>query len=387
MTKYLNYDEEIRILRNREELEDYLQFRKTHDEWVEEPINECTVIGIDAEVPIMIAVACTENGIDGNAENVECIRENGLFLSFVKDGERIIMPTRAIAFNSICDRAGLNGPTISNFKISRSRQVLPVVDKAAWLTRGMSLEKRKCKILKRDEKISAMLSSEYVILPADELVPIAEREIKKEHPDYEFMDASISHEYLHVRYLCNNPFTDGRIQLLLKDIQYGDFDSVKCGIGFATSDVGLSSAFVYPFLKIKDMVIRFGDSIAVKHDGSNSVDIFKEKMEKVGTIFKEAEDQIEKLGNIDLESIPNTVRNIVNDHRGTFPKIQADEVIAELESEFPNGEGTAIDAYIALNDIITRYCATKKFNPSVQLNMMDRVTKFLYANYSKYDHD
>lgn len=382
--KYLTYDEEIRLLDSRDLLEDYLQFRKKNDEWETPAINDVAVVGIE-NIPIMIQAVCTENGIDGaNESNVECIQENGLFLSFVKNGQRVILPTRSIAFSSICDRAGLSGPTITNFGASRTRQVLSVVEKAAWLSRGMSLDGRKCKILIRDEKVSAMLSADYVILPADELIQVAEAEIQKEYPDYSFMDASISHEYLHVRYLINNPNTDGRFQILLRDIQYGDFESVKCGIGFATSDVGLSSAYSYPFFKIKDMIIRFGESISVKHDGSNSIKTFEDRIEKVGSIFKEAEDQIEKLGNTDLNSVAEVVRNIVAEHKTTFPKAQAEEVISELEIDM-DGSGTAIDAYIALNDIINRYCAAKNFNPSLQLNLMDRVTKFLYTNYKKYD--
>lgn len=384
MAKYLKSDEEVRLLCDRKALGEYLDFRKENDDWQLPPINEVAVVGVE-DIPIMMQAFCVENNINSEEEsNVECIKANGLFLSFLKDGKRIIMPTRAIAFPSICDRAGLSGPTIYNFKVSRSRQVLPVVDKAAWLSRGMSLDQRKCKILIRDEKVSAMLSAEYVILPADELIRIVEEEMKKEHPEYTFMDASVSHEYLHVRYLVNNPNTDGRFQLLLRDIQYGEFDHVQCGIGFATSDVGLSSAYAYPFFKVKDMVVRFGDSIAVKHDGTNSIETFTKKMEKVGTIFKEAEDQIENLGNTDLNSVPQVVRNIVAEHKTTFPKTQSEEVIAELESEM-DASGTAIDAYIALNDIINRYCATKSFNPSLQLNLMDRVAKFLYANYKKYD--
>lgn len=384
--KYLKFDEETRLLCKREELQDYLQFRKENDDWYQPSINEVAVVGVE-NIPIMMQTFCAENDLDAeDGNNVECIRENGLFLSFLKDGGRTIIPTRAIAFPSICDRAGLSGPTIANFKASRARNVLPVVDKAAWLSRGMSLDKRECKILVRDEKVSAVLSAEYVILPADELIQIVESEIVKEHPDYTFMDASVSHEYLNVRYLVNNPNTDGRFQILLQDIQYGtfEFDRVQCGIGFATSDVGLSSAHIYPFFRVKDMIVPFGDSLAVKHNGTNSLQTFTDKMEKVGTIFKEAEDQIETLGNTDLNSVPQVVRNIVSEHKTTFPKAQSEEVISELESEM-DPSGTAIDAYLALNNIANRYCATKGFNPVVQLGMMDRVSKFLYANYKKYD--
>lgn len=382
--KYLEKDSDVYIFNSHEELEEYLQFRKENDEWVVAPINESAVIGIE-EFPLMQDQICQEHGVDANnPNNVECIADNGLFLSFIKDGERVIFPTRLIAFPSICMRAGLAGQTISNFDMQKNKLVLPIIEKAAWLSRGMSLYKANSKILVRDEKVSAMLSSEYAILPADELIDALEKEIAEEHPKFSFLGGNVSHEYLHVEYLLNNDNNDDRFQILLREIQYGEFEKVKCGIGFATSDVGLSSAYAYPFFWIKNMAIRFGEAIAIKHEGKNSVAKFQKEIVRLAALFKEAEDQIEKMGNTDLKSVAETVANIVADHKNVFPKAQADEVIKELRSE-PDSSGTAIDAYLALNDIVDRYCKTKGSNPSVQLNMMDKVTKFVYTNYEKYD--
>lgn len=162
-----------------------------------------------------------------------------MFLTFPMNGERKIYPTRHTAFTSICQRAGLSGPTISNFIGSAFKKVLPVTEKASWLTRGFSLYMQKCKILIRDGKISAMMSNGYSILPADELVGALEKELKKEHKDMKMLSATISHEYLNIEYLLNDKDADSSFSLLLKD--FGLDENVKTGIGFATSDVGLSS--------------------------------------------------------------------------------------------------------------------------------------------------
>ena len=117
---------------------------------------------------------------------------------------------------------------------------------------------QKCKILIRDGKISAMMSNGYSILPADELVGALEKELKKEHKDMKMLSATISHEYLNIEYLLNDKDADSSFSLLLKD--FGLDENVKTGIGFATSDVGLSRAYVYPFFMTENgYKTRFGE--------------------------------------------------------------------------------------------------------------------------------
>lgn len=308
------------------------------------------------------------------------MKDTGLFLTFPVDGKRKIYPTRHTAFTSICQRAGLGGPTISNFIGTSFKKVLPVTEKAAWLTRGFSLYAQKCNILIRDEKISAMMSSSYSILPADELVEALEKELKKEHKDTKMLNATISHEYLNVEYLLNDEDADSSFSLLLKDL--GLDENVKTGIGFATSDVGLSRAYVYPFFMIESgYKTRFGDSIGVEHEGKNSVDTFVQLLPKADSLFKEAENQIEKLGNTDIKSVSYTVRNIVDDNKSLFPKSFADDIIATLSSQ----PGTAIDVYLALNEIVENFIASRGNNPTLSLTLKDRLSKYLYINIKKYD--
>ena len=73
------------------------------------------------------------------------------------------------------------------------------------------------------------------------------------------LSATISHEYLNIDYLLNDKDADSSFSLLLKD--FGLDENVKTGIGFATSDVGLSRAYVYPFFMTENgYKTRFGDS-------------------------------------------------------------------------------------------------------------------------------
>ncbi len=379
MAKYLKFDDQVTVLTKHEELQKYLQFRKENDVWVQPYIKETAVVGIE-DHPLFLSQYFSSNGIELNDEANECVKDTGLFLTFPVDGKRKIYPTRHTAFTSICQRAGLSGPTISNFIGTSFKKVLPVTEKAAWLTRGFSLYAQKCNILIRDEKISAMMSGGYSILPADELVEALEKELKKEHKDMKMLSATISHEYLNVEYLLNDEDADSSFSLLLKD--FGMAENVKTGIGFATSDVGLSRAYVYPFFMTEDgYTTRFGDSIGVEHEGKNNVETFVQLLPRVDSLFKEAENQIEKLGNTDIKSLSYTVRNIAEDNKSLFPKSFADDVIATLSSQ----KGTAIDVYLALNEIVENYIVSRGNNPTLALTLKDRLSKYLYTNMKKYD--
>lgn len=378
MKKYLKFDDQIVVLNKQEALQEYLQFRRENDVWVQPYINESAVVGID-DHPLFLPQYFSENNILLNDDSNECVRDTGLFLSFPMDGKRVIYPTRHVAFYSICQRAGITGSTISNFTETPFKKVLPVTEKAAWLTRGFSLYTQKCNILIRDGKVSAMMSSSYRILPADELVNALEEKIRKEHPEMEMRTARITHEYLNVEYLLNDEEADAGFTTLLKEL--GLDAEVKTGIGFATSDVGLSRAYVYSFFTMDGQVTRFGDSIGVEHEGKNDVNTFIKLLPDVGNLFTEAEDQIEKLGNMDIHSVASTVRNITEKNKALFPKAFADDVIASLVMK----SGTAIDVYLALNEIVENYINSRGCNPSHALILKDRASKYLHENIKRYD--
>ena len=114
MEKYLKFDDQVTVLTKHKELQQYLQFRKENDVWVQPYIKETTVVGIE-DHPLFLSQYFLSNGIELNDESNECVKDTGMFLTFPMNGERKIYPTRHTAFTSICQRAGLSGPTISNF--------------------------------------------------------------------------------------------------------------------------------------------------------------------------------------------------------------------------------------------------------------------------------
>ncbi len=322
--KYLKHDSDIRILKNVSEENDYFAFRRKYDQWVTVAINQCSVVAVENN-PIFSSIKMKEFGIvdteETNYSNMECVGDSGLFLRFPINVTAVTMPTRYTAFRGMLERAGLGGNTLTNYVRYRKKEVLPVELKAKWLSTGMSLYGSDTKILIRDEKVTAMLSDDYAILPVYDLVPILEEKCKEIYPDMKFSSGYVTHEYFTCEYHLHDDATDNAFKNLLVDIKAVDESArVSCGIIFVTSDVGLSRACAYPTLLLSNKTIRFGRGISLLHKGGNDLESFEKVIQSVSSIFDEAEERVEKLGNTDIPDIKSVVEQIVEEYKGIFAK-------------------------------------------------------------------
>lgn len=395
MKKYLETDESVKKLESREELWEYLKFRKENDEWLHVFINEMAAVGIKNE-PLFIPQSCSNLKIKKNGytmdipdidyektENEECIKDTGLFLVFPYKNKVIAYPTRRIAYSSICKRADDDCGTMFRFDTKPSKQVLPIDEKAERLTRDYLLYSDVCKILLRDGKVSAALSKEYAILPADELIEHLEKQLMLDHPDYKFDNGIVSHEYLLVEYLLNDTLMEESVRLKLNDAG-AKISKLKAGIRFSTSDVGLSKVYATIFYDADGIRTTLGAGIEMEHKGDAKTEKFEEKVAYLGTLFKECEEQIERMGNIPIRNLAGCVKEIREVY--TFlPKSTAETVEEELQLKYPNG-GTAIDVYLALNDIIQRHAKSANLSPTRYLNLSEQVAKLMKLPYEKIEN-
>lgn len=364
-------DDEIMHLADRKDLSEYLDFRKIHDTWVEPYTFECAAVGIENH-PLFLDQELDKANVTNNDAAKECVAETGLFLSFPFHGKRVVYPTRDTSLTGVYARAGLSGSTITGYDEKRNMKPLPIIEKASWLSRGMSLYSNKCKVLVRDEKVSSCLSNEYTIMPADELVGLVEKELDKASNTYEFYEGNVDHTYLHVQWVLNDAIADASFKMMLKKLGIAGKE-VKCAIGFATSDVGASRAYAYPFALVDGKPFYFSKGRGSEHKGE-AMEAFKAAISGVCDLFSEAEDKIEALGNTDIKDVRAVVERIVNEN-AMFPKKQSKGVLDSL----PIGAGTAIDCYLALSDIIRE--VSLGASPERQLNLMEKLVSFLTFDY------
>ena len=226
------------------------------DEWISPYIYECHALELP-DAPLFFGqfkqdfmvemptgtyrVPPLENS---DEELSETARDTGLILVYPEKGHLVAKPTRYTAFTTMCARAGISGSTICNSQKKPLLNVLPLAEKATWLSRGFSLHLAPCKILYRDGKVSSMLSAEYEVLPADMAVPAFEDRIKKDHPALELSAGMLSHEYLYLDYLFSRAFAGALILIAhfmlnasyAADLKFSSFFAFMC---FVVGTIGI----------------------------------------------------------------------------------------------------------------------------------------------------
>lgn len=415
--KYLEKDTQVKELESRISLKKYLEFRKNNDQWSFPFIFECAVVGID-NAPLFFpdfkknvgvfypdADGVNENaatgtlfrdGIAGKMLNVpagvsctdedltECAEDTGLFLCLPVDGEMQIFPTRYTAFSSICDRAGISGQTICNNKPKAHTKMLPVTEKAAWLTRGFSLRDANAKALIRDGKISCMMSSEYEILPADELIMSLEAYLAKEYPSYRYVMGRVSHEFLVCEYYLGDSDIENEVKQVFRKFGY-TVDNVKAYIRFSTSDIGLSKVYVKPFFEIDDFKCELGRGVELRHDSGNTVDDFSVALNELNSFFKLSVKQVLELGNTEIKNVAGCIQHMCIEKK-FIPKAYADKKIRKLADEFLGKTGSAIDVYLAVCEILETYAKNTNISPTQYIKLHEEVSRLLYIDFKRYDY-
>lgn len=372
--KYLKNDYEERVLNNREELQEYLDFRRENDEWIIPFCNECATVGISnmGEIDKTQSFTVTQ-------ELIQETMDNKLLLVFPKEMHPEVMPVRYTAFSDICNRAGLKGRTIELMSDKGNISALDPIIRGQWLSIGLSLNGNECKILIRDEKVSGMKSHEYQIFPEHMLVSAIEEEMNSTWPEYSYMTGVVSHEYLSISYRLNASDMEESIKLKLEDLGI-DIKEVFSGIRMATSDVGNSSVILSPFVVINSVKVALGQAIYIRHDTSNTMETIIEKMKLVAASFKEAEDEIERLGNTPISFPKDCFMNIIADQK--LPKKIAEPIADQLSTL---QSANAMDIFIALNQLVEDHFSQGRMALTSLFNEQEQVARLMYIDYTKFD--
>ena len=386
---------EIKTFETKEELMEYLKYRSENDIILTPFINETGVVHIPNE-PLFIDQYCTNVKLDKNGytislpdidisdEDVEsCIREEGgFFMVCPKDNKITVIPMTEYAYVGTCQRTGDECATMNRMEESTNRKVLPGAEKAARLTRDALLYGDSCLLLLRDGLIQTNRSKEFVYFDNLEFVERLEEQLKKDHPDADFYSGSVSRENLLVEYALNDVEMEETFRLALNDAG-ADVQSLKAGVRFTTSDIGYSALRVTFFYEADGIRTMLDGGITLEHKGENGLDRFSTELFSLGSLFKDAEERIEELGNTDINDVAGCIARIREKY--TFlPKKAADDVENKARAKFVSG-GTAIDVYLALNEIIQLHAAQETLSPTRYINLSEQVAKLMKLPYDKID--
>lgn len=387
--------EEIRTFNTKEELMDYLKWRLETDKWITPFINETGVVHIPNE-PLFIQQYCKDMKLDKNGykislpdidlsveDNEDCIiNEGGFFMVAPIDGKLSVIPMTEYAYIGTCQRTGDDCSTMLRADEGTNKKVLPSTEKAARLTRDAHLYGDVCKMLLRDGYIQTNRSREFVPFDDYDFVDRLEMQLKHDHPDVVMSKAEVSREHLLVEFMLNDIEMEETFRLTLNDAG-ADFQVLKAGVRLSTSDIGMSALRVSFFYVADGVQTVLDGGITMEHKGDADVNKFSSQLVNLGTLFKDCEERIEELGNIDIKDVAGCVERIRE--KATFlPKVAADAVQDELKLRFPCG-GTAIDVYLALNEIVQRHATQQKLSPTRIINLSEQVAKLMKLPFEKID--
>lgn len=310
--KFFNHDTDIVKLENRNDLQKYLDHIKEDDVVQNVYINECAALGM-INAPLLLPSFMADNKIDCDDQDAaECCEDYGIFLVFPTELKMETLPTRYTAFKSICARAGLSCVSMSNTEEKPNVKPLAPDRKAAIITECLKLYSDTAQILIRDGKVSAMHSKIYGWLMPYDIIEPFEHFAKLTWPNMEFSYGEVSHEYLYADYYLHDELAEDSMKLLLEQFGAKIDGKLKAGIRVSTSDVADAALRFSPFYEINGTRVRIGRPLEVIHHAKNTLEKVREKVfPEIGMLLKESEDEVEKLGNIDINFPAGCLQHVV----------------------------------------------------------------------------
>ena len=387
----------------RDEYMDYLAYRKMTDKWLYQKVNALCAVPItksplfrkdDAEnasyvkngisSKFWIPIDVTDPKVD------QCINE-GLFLLGLETERGIeAVPMRYTAVASVYQRAGVYCEGMLLVENKGKTHPVDIHKKADFFNSAKDVREKCAVVLIRDGKVGYAGSEVYQPLCPYQGARILEDAIKAEHPDMTFKGGMASHEYLVGEYMLNDEMMEASVLAMMGQAGAKVHD-LRAGVRYSTSEVGTSCMTAKCFLEYQEKkdghwtTLTLPGEVAVPHEGKGGgMTRWAQELQKLGAIFQEAEDRLESLGNTPISDICACVQAI-RDVYTFLPGKETQSVIEDLRTEYPDGKGTAMDVFLALNDIASRFLKNAEVTPSRYVAVTEQVQRLIFLDYGKID--
>lgn len=377
-------DYEVRNFENTDQLKEYLEYRSKNDIWYSSIISKCKVLYKKEKDSMEDFIRKNKISELSSTEAIdECVAGINIFFSFVAKGKRMAFPIRYTALTSMYERAGWAGKTIYATEEKDNQRILDIDKKIDVINWGLELYDNECKILVRDEKISAILSNQYAILPDYELEHALSELLEREYPMAKLIAGSTTHEYITFEYNLNDDEMEEDLRSRLEENGMLNVD-VHSRLKFLTSDIGFANASVFPYFIINGSQVRIGKEIATKHMGKKTIEDFAKQLPKINTMFKNDMKNFEKLCSTVITHPADCFRAIAAEV--ILPKKIAVKLSEKVRTMYPVN-CRAIEIYMALHEILDTYKEeSKEQNIVAELRIQEAIASSMYLDYKEFDY-
>lgn len=319
--------------------------------------------------------ASDESYIDSMASQSDSGYDGSSQLLAIK-GE--LWPVGMSAIKGLCEKAKLQA---KGWDILRKEDPQ---DLAEVLNRLMRHSKGKLCVLLQDEKIRAVNSGRYAILPISEVLQMIETWVNSEYPAAKFVRGYTSHEFTSL-YLDLSAYKNE----LLGNMPMLAASAYTPGVIIRTSNVGLNSVSVKPSLVISGTFCPMGNSIDTPHtacgDTNERTEAMRQKVKAALSttfpVFKDAAMEIEDMKNVQVNNAQNAVlRGLKFCGFAKEPAYQAFDVFSQM---YGTGICTAYDCYMSAIDAFGYAMNMAGQNVRKQIEIADSLARAVRYNWEK----
>jgi len=288
------------------------------------------------------------------------------------------IPLRICAIPSLLARAKISGAALNKVEKYVFRDILNECLKVASKTAT-------AQIRFADDKISAVLSSEYVPLSMPKIFEMATEYLVNRFPRLNFSGGHWSHT-----------LTGADIELTGEDslIQtYKDaltkhsvkHEELHPGISLTSSDIGVSGVNLVPKLVIgKDaMSLPLGRPLGLEHKGDASFSKLSENLDGVFSLYGEHLRRLAMLLDVEIANPVSCIIGVMK--RIGIQKKYAMPAIESFSAKLIDGCCTAHDIYFGLGELLFLLQMDNAAGEQI-LRMEESIAKALVLNFKEYDY-
>lgn len=355
---------------------EFLEERKENSVWMTAPSKSLQFQSIERDSSLgNLYMQIYRN--NGKAEILADTMENTSILLSVNGDD---YPVRSCALKTILERARISGYALSKVSTDVFTQILNYCMDVA---NGESLIKI------ADDKVSAVHGGDpkdYAIL---EMVPLFQRVktyLDTTFPGNTFLTANFDHSIVTAIWSLDGQANDlldtYRREVAAKGL--ANKTSIRPGLRFTTSDVGVSGANLFPILLFGNgsRVVPLGYPIKTNHKNGADMDYFDEQLSLLYARFTEAIEKQTKLLNIEVRYPATTLLGVLK--RIGAPKKASYEAQDMFIAQNGDKPCTAYELYLAMSEVIfILQCEGASGSRIAQLEEI--VARALRVNWSEYD--
>ena len=336
MAKLLAKDE-VKTFTNLKELKEFNKMQEDSYTWISFKTRDGQYVPLE-DVPILVSVIRGDLGVSEDvSDDTLCQQMTDTKLVFRFPSEEkssLSYPVGPTAYRGLLQRIGATCPALTALSNTRVRTEVNPVDKAEILNKLVGYTKGSSLVLVGDELVLADLSDDYVRLPFSEILRTTEKELKTNFELTEYVKGTICHESSSVEFMFRDNEIDNNLFEAFNRIGI-DVSNFDAHIKVLTSDVGLSGANIYPFIKdqCSTKMYPIGTPLKLEHIGTADMEKFKANLLSCFASFKDVSEHLEKMKSTMISNPADCLYNVGK--KIQLPEKQLKEIYEEFDSEYP----------------------------------------------------